>query len=107
MARGRKTGGGSRRGRPNKASADARAMIALIAERNVRRLEKWLLQTADKDPAKAAELFLRALEYHIPKLARTEYAGPHGGAIPIASVTTQVSDEDAMRSYLRMVQGTP
>jgi hypothetical protein len=52
-----------------------RAMIALMVERNVRKLEKWLQQTAKKDPAKAADLFLRAFEYHVPKLARTEYTG--------------------------------
>jgi hypothetical protein len=30
---------------------------------------------AEKDPAKAADLFIRVLEYHVPKLARTEVNG--------------------------------
>ena len=34
--------------------------------------QAWLEATARKNPEKAADLFLRALEYHVPKLARTE-----------------------------------
>jgi hypothetical protein len=33
------------------------------------------------DPAKAADLYLRAIEYHIPKLARTELVGENDGPI--------------------------
>lgn len=75
MAQGRKTGGGSRKGRPNLATREARAAIALFAEGNVHRLQSWLDRIAEKDPAKAADLLLRVLEYHIPKLSRTELSG--------------------------------
>ncbi len=78
MATGRKTGGGSRKGKPNKATADVRAMIALVAERHVGKLEGWITLVAKKDPAKAADLFLRMIEYHIPKQARTEITGKDG-----------------------------
>ncbi|MGH8260338.1 MAG: hypothetical protein ACREUG_11670 [Steroidobacteraceae bacterium] len=61
-----------------------RAAIALLAQRNVLKLEGWLDRTARTDPAKAAEILLRALEYHIPKLGRMEHSGPGGGPIPIA-----------------------
>jgi hypothetical protein len=64
--------GGRKKGTPNKISADARAAIALLAERNVGKLEGWLVQVAKEDPAKAADIFLRVIEYHIPKLARTD-----------------------------------
>jgi len=81
MAIGRKTGGGSRQGVPNKTTVDVREAIALIAQRNVVNFENWLNQVATEDPGKAAELYLKAIEYHIPKLARTEQTGPNGGAI--------------------------
>lgn len=87
MAKGRKTGGGSRKGVPNKATADVRAAIALIAQRNVEKFELWLEETAERDAARAAELFLKAIEYHIPKLARTEHTGPGGGAIVVRSTS--------------------
>lgn len=79
MAKGIKTGGGSRQGVPNRATQDVRAAIALIAQRNVDNFERWISQVADEDPAKAADLYLKAIEYHIPKLARTETTGADGG----------------------------
>jgi uncharacterized protein YbjT (DUF2867 family) len=59
-------------GTPNKATATVREAIALFAEQNVGKLQGWLDRVATRDPAKAADLFARVLEYHIPKLARTE-----------------------------------
>jgi hypothetical protein len=59
-------------GKPNKATATVREAIALFAEQNVGKLQGWLDRVAARDPAKAADLFARVLEYHIPKLARTE-----------------------------------
>ncbi|TAK84196.1 MAG: hypothetical protein EPO20_15095 [Betaproteobacteria bacterium] len=69
MAKGKKTGG-RKKGTPNKASADVRAAIALIAERNVEAFETWLAKI--KDPARRCEVFLRVLEYHVPKLSRSD-----------------------------------
>lgn len=70
--------GGRRAGTPNKSTVDVRASMALLAERNVAKLEEWLTATAETNPAKAADLLLRALEYHIPKLARNELTGKDG-----------------------------
>lgn len=81
--KGKKTGGGSRKGVPNKATTDVRAMIARVAEKCAPKFMTWLDQAAEKDPAKAADLYLKAIEYHIPKLARTELTGAGGGAIVI------------------------
>src|SRR5262249_40658348 len=72
MALGRKTGGGSRKGIPNNVTAHVRQAIAAFAEDNVGKLQTWLDAVAEKDPAKAADLFVRVLEYHVPKLARSE-----------------------------------
>ena len=33
------------------------------------------------DPAKKLDLYLKAIEYHIPKLARSEVSGPDGGPV--------------------------
>ena len=94
MAKGKKTGGRAR-GQPNKATADARAAIALFVDRNAHRLQGWLDAIAEgvegppekdeegkkvktyliePDPQKAFELFQSVIEYHVPKLARSEVA---------------------------------
>lgn len=103
MAKGKKTGGGNRRGRPNKATADARAAIALFVDRNAHRLQGWLDAIAEgqkgppdeegnetyiiePDPQKAFELFQSVIEYHVPKLARTEHTDPNGKPLPVMQV---------------------
>jgi len=75
--------GGSRKGAPNRATTDLRAAIALLAQKNVSRLQQWLDTIAEKNPEKAYELFLRTCEYHIPKLGRQEITRPGGGPLLI------------------------
>lgn len=78
---------GRPKGSPNRATADVRAAIAVFAQGNVGKLEEWINRVADgfddtkPDPGKAADLYLKAIEYHIPKLARQEHVGDGGGAI--------------------------
>ena len=79
MAKGKKTGGGSRAGVPNKATQDVRAAIAAFASANVGQMSVWLASI--DDPAKKLDLYLKAIEYHIPKLARSEVSGPDGGPV--------------------------
>lgn len=75
--------GGRTKGTPNKITQEARQAIALFVDSNAHRLTEWLDAVADGDPdngvkpnpAKAFELFQSVVEYHIPKLARTEVAG--------------------------------
>lgn len=83
MAKGKKTGGRAA-GTPNKATADVRAVIALIAERNIEQVEQWLKDI--DDPAKRIGLFLDLCEYHIPKLARTEHTGKDGKDLTVEVV---------------------
>lgn len=86
MARGKKTGGGSRKGVPNKATADVREAIARFAQSTVPQFQEWINRVAQEDPAKAADLFLKAIEYHIPKLARTEVTGMDGDPIKVVTL---------------------
>jgi hypothetical protein len=64
--------GGRSRGTPNRVTRDVREALAAFTQGNVGKLQEWLEQVAANDPFKAADLFLRVLEYHLPKLARTE-----------------------------------
>ncbi len=70
-------------GVPNKATQTVREAIARFAEGNVDNLNAWIAQVAETDPGKALDLYLKAIEYHIPKLARTEVTGKDGGAVEV------------------------
>lgn len=84
MAKGVKTGGGSRKGSPNKSTAAAREAIAAFVDNNAERLQGWLDEIhAEKGAEAAFKCFSDLLEYHVPKLARHEHSGPEGGKIQI------------------------
>lgn len=83
MAKGRKTGGRIK-GIPNKATAAAREAIANFVDGNAHRLEEWLEEIYESKGAESAfDRFTTLLEYHVPKLQRTELTGKDGGAITI------------------------
>ncbi|MBU3629298.1 hypothetical protein [Polynucleobacter sp. AP-Reno-20A-A9] len=90
MTMGYKTGG-RQLGTPNKASNDLRKAITALIDGNIDKLSEWLdtvasgvrkvdLETGKQtheylvrpNPAKAFDMFMSAVEYAIPKLARTE-----------------------------------
>ena len=73
--------GGRKAGVGNKTTVDVRNAIALIAQDNAGNFARWLNEVASEDPAKAADLYLKAIEYHIPKLARSETTGKDGGPV--------------------------
>jgi hypothetical protein len=84
MAKGVKTGGGSRKGSPNKATAAAREAIAAFVDGNADRLQGWLDEIHDEKGAQSAfDSFTSLLEYHVPKLARHEHMGKDGGNITV------------------------
>lgn len=79
-------GKGRPKGVPNKAPARAKEAIARFVDGNAKKLQGWLDQIAETEGPKAAfECFTDLLEYHVPKLARTEITGKDGGAIIIQS----------------------
>jgi len=91
-------GMGRIKGVPNKTTQNVREMIAMVAEQNAPKFAQWLDTVAmgdgDKvkpDPAKAADLYLKAIEYHIPKLARTEVAGDQNQ--PMQMVVTWAAEK--------------
>lgn len=72
------------KGVPNKATQNAREAIAAFVEGNVDRLNGWLDDIAKQDGAKAAfDCFMDVVEYHVPKLARTELTGKDGKPINV------------------------
>lgn len=82
-----KTGGGSRKGIPNKATKNAREAIARFIDGNADRLQGWLDEIAEQEGPKAAfTCFADLLEYHVPKLSRAEHVGDGGGPLVVEIV---------------------
>ncbi len=80
-------GSGRKKGTPNVATANARAAIATFVEGNAGRLQQWLDEVYAADGAMAAlRCFNDLLEYHVPKLGRTELSGPDGGPMQVSVV---------------------
>ena len=72
MAHGIKTGG-RRKGTPNKATAVSREALAVFVDGNVDRLQTWLDEIHATEGASAAfKAYVSLLEFHLPKMQRTE-----------------------------------
>lgn len=84
--------GGSRKGIPNKATANAREAIGRFVDGNADRLNGWLDEIYAADGPKAAfQCFADLIEYHVPKLARTELAGTgEGGALVFQQIERRI-----------------
>jgi hypothetical protein len=82
--------GGRAKGTPNKATTDVRAAIAVFAQANVEKIDGWLNEV--EDPAKRLDLYLRAIEYHIPKLGRMEVTGANGGPVQTERIERLIVD---------------
>lgn len=79
--KGEKTGG-RQAGTPNKATQNAREAIARFVDGNSEKLQGWLDKIEKEDgPQAAFRCVMDLLEYHVPKLARTEITGKDGGAL--------------------------
>jgi len=80
-------GPGRPKGVPNRSTAAVREAIAKMAEDNAEKFAEWLEKVAQDSPEKACDIYLKAIEYHIPKLARTEVTGAENGPLTIKVVT--------------------
>lgn len=89
MAKGAKTGGGSRKGVPNKCTAEFRETVRKTLESNSENVSRWLTLVAEgdgtdsckPDPARALDLLCKLAEYAAPKLNRIEHTGANGGPV--------------------------
>ena len=73
---------------PPKATAAAREAIASFVDGNAERMQGWLDDIAADPklgPAAAFDRLMAVMEYHVPKLQRTEHTGENGG--PVKQVT--------------------
>jgi hypothetical protein len=89
----------NRAGRPkgvgNKSTGMAREAIARFVDGNAPSMQKWLEQVADgvkndddkfivfPNPEKAFGMLQSVMEYHLPKLARTEHSGDEDQPVKI------------------------
>ena len=124
---GKTLGSGRLPGVPNKATADARAAIAKFVDGNAHRLQKWLDEVAEgkpmvgadgqqlydddgrplwivpPNPEKAHNMFQSVIEYHVPKLARSEMTGAGGGPISIAAIDMTGLSDAELEAMQRMM----
>lgn len=89
--KGQKGGPGRPKGLPNKTTQQAREAIAMFVDNNAHRLAGWLDEIAAENPQKAFDSFMAVVEYHVPKLARTEMVGDNGG--PLVVEITRFADQ--------------
>ena len=75
FAKGNKLSKGRPRGKLNRSTEQAKLTLARIADEGLDNLKKDLQEIREKDPVKAAELYLKILEYIIPKQQRVEVRG--------------------------------
>lgn len=123
----KRMGGGRPPGSPNRVTKEARAAIADFVDGNAHRLQDWLDKVAngvartDKDgnqmfdedgnpmwlvppnPEKAFNLFQGVVEYHVPKLARSEMTGAGGGPISIAALDMKGLSDTELEAMQRML----
>jgi hypothetical protein len=81
---GAREGAGRPAGVPNKATSEVKAAIAAFTSANVDKLDEWL--NSIDDPAKRLDLYFKALEYTMPKLARSELVGDKDQPISVSLV---------------------
>ena len=77
---------GKPKGATNHTTRIAREAIARLVDGNVPKMQEWLEQIAETEgPLVAWKCLNDVLEYHIPKLARTEHVGEGGGPVRIVA----------------------
>jgi len=84
MAKGIKTGGGNRKGIPNKSTIEFKQALTNLLNYAAPNMIGWLEQIAATDPHKALDHVGKLAEYVQPKLARTEHAGDRDAPIQFA-----------------------
>lgn len=123
----KRMGSGRPPGALNKTTREARAAIAEFVDGNAHRLQKWLDEVAEgkpmlgadgqqlydddgrplwlvpPNPEKAHNMFQSVIEYHVPKLARSEMTGAGGGPISIAALDMKGLSDTELEAMQRML----
>ena len=73
--KGNKLSTGRPKGQLNRSTEMAKLTLARIADEGLDNLKKDLQKIRETDPVRAAELYLKILEYIIPKQQRVEVKG--------------------------------
>lgn len=82
---------GRKAGVPNKATANARAAIAKLVDDNAGRMQAWLDQIANEQGPQAAwRCMTDVIEYHVPKLSRSEVSAN----INVTRSAAEMSDDE-------------
>lgn len=89
----------NRNGRPkgvaNKISEELRESFAQMLDNNMDHFEEWIARVAEKDPAKAMELYIKVSERFIPALGRQEITGADGKDLKFEFKFGQKFDDNA------------
>ena len=73
---------------PNKATGAAREAIAMLVDDSAPMLREWLVEIAEEHGKLVAwKCVMDVIEYHIPKLQRTE----HAGGITVTNIHQELS----------------
>ena len=112
---------------PNKATRDARLAIAAFVDDNAGRMQEWLDKVAQgvprvdaegnqryddegepmwlvaPNPEKAFAMLRDVVEYHVPKLARSEMTGANGGPISVAAIDMKGLSDTELEQMQRLL----
>ena len=69
---GKRKGAGRKPGATEEEIKEARLAIAKFCDLNSKKIQGWFDEVAKEDSGKALEILYKYLEFHVPKLARTE-----------------------------------
>ncbi len=124
---GRPPGSGRTPGVPNKATRDARLAIAAFVDNNADRMQEWLDKVASgvprvdaegnqryddegepmwlvpPNPERAFAMLRDVVEYHVPKLARSEMTGANGGPISVAAIDMKGLSDTELEQMQRLL----
>ena len=125
---GRSPGSGGRPpGIPNKATRAAREAIAAFVDDNAERMQEWLDAVANgiprcdaegnqrhdddgepmwlvpPNPEKAYNMLKDVVEYHVPKLARSELTGANGSPISVAAFDVKGLSDAELEQMQRLM----
>ncbi len=97
---------GRPKGTPNKATMKARESIALFVDGNVDKLNLWLDQIAADSPKDAFNCLMSVVEYHIPKLARSELVGDPEKPIVMKDVSDKILSQIPTEKLEEILNGS-